>query len=641
MLRPSIILRALSRRLTPTHKHTHCRQVRLRIEPLDERAVPAVLGFRSIDGTDNNLANPEWGSAGEAFLRKARTDYEDGVSSPAGEDRPSAREISNAIADQQGEVSVNDRELSAMIYAWGQFIDHDIDLTMPTSGESFPIAVPTGDPSFDPFGAGTQTIPLTRSGFDASTGTGVDNPRQQTNSITAWIDGSMIYGSDEVTANSLRTFQGGRLKMSDGSLLWTDGDGNFLAGDIRVNENPELISLQTLFVREHNRVADQIQRSSPLLTDEEVYQRARAFVIGEIQVITYKEWLPALLGPNAIAAYRGYRANVNPGIANEFATAGFRLGHSLLGSDIDFLGNNGQAIADEVSLAEAFFNPTLVKENGVGPILKYLASDPSSELDNKVADEVRNFLFGPPGAGGLDLASLNIQRGRDHGLADYNTVRQAYGLRRVTNFSQITSNPELQASLRGTYGSVDNIDLWVGALAENHLRGSSVGPTLRAIVADQFARLRDADRFWYQRVFSGAPLRDLNNTTLAGLIRRNTEITTIQPNAFFFRVEITGRVFADRNADGRIGLGDRGIAGRTVELVELTSGEVVATAVSGPDGRYRFRVADGLRTGRYAVREILPQGVRPTTPPREISIVSGETIVTRIDLGSALEVPRA
>src|SRR5262249_11527103 len=153
----------------------------------------------------------------------------------------------------------------------------------------------------------------------------------------------------------------------------------------------------------------------------------------------------------------GYNPNVNPGIANEFSTAAFRLGHSLLGDDIEFLGNNGLPVADEVALAQAFFNPTLLAANGADPILKYLSSDPSSELDSTVVNSVRNFLFGPPGSGGLDLASLNIQRGRDHGLADYNTMRAAYGLPRVTSFAQITSNPDVQAKLRQLYGSVNNI----------------------------------------------------------------------------------------------------------------------------------------------------------------------------------------
>src|SRR5262249_18527104 len=149
----------------------------------------------------------------------------------------------------------------------------------------------------------------------------------------------------------------------------------------------------------------------------------------EMEVITYNEWIPALLGPNALPAYAGYNATVNPGIATEFSTASFRVGHSMLGEDIEFINNDGTAFRDGIPLNLGFFNPPQITQSntGIGRILKYLVSDPASEVDTSITDPVRNFLFGQPGQGGFDLASLNIQRGRDHGLSDYNTIRAAYG----------------------------------------------------------------------------------------------------------------------------------------------------------------------------------------------------------------------
>jgi hypothetical protein len=185
---------------------------------------------------------------------------------------------------------------------------------------------------------------------------------------------------------------------------------------------------------------------------------------------------------------------VNPGIATEFSTAAFRLGHSMLGEDIQFLDNDGNPVRDEVRLKDVFFDPRSVSEVGIDPLLKYLASDRAQEIDTKVVDDVRNFLFGAPGQGGFDLVSLNIQRGRDHGLADYNTVRVAYGLPKVTSFAQITSDTAVQASLQQAYGSVDKLDLWVAGLAEKHLPGSSLGETFTRIMVDQFSRLRDGVR---------------------------------------------------------------------------------------------------------------------------------------------------
>src|SRR6185369_16688235 len=122
----------------------------------------AVSKTYSIDGTGNNLAHPTWGSAGVDLLRTAPAAYGDGLSTPAGANRPSARAISDAVSDQGGEETPSDTSLSAMVYAWGQFIDHDLDLT-PTGGtESFNVKVQKGDPSFDPNGTGTATIPLSR-----------------------------------------------------------------------------------------------------------------------------------------------------------------------------------------------------------------------------------------------------------------------------------------------------------------------------------------------------------------------------------------------------------------------------------------------------------------------------------------------
>ena len=654
-------------------RRTHQQEIAW-IELLENRAlmsanpvVASSLNVEPIDGVGNNLQHAQWGSAGTDLLRTAAAQYADGKSAPAGNDRPSPRLISDTLSDQSGQDIISDRQMSAMVYAWGQFIDHDIDLT-PTAGtESLKIAVPKGDPWFDPAGTGTKTIDTTRSVFDSSTGTSSTNPRQQINTITAYIDGSMIYGSDAKTAASLRTFEGGHLKMSNGGLLpinnaqtFPNGTLNmandahlvandklFAAGDVRANENIELLSLQTLFVREHNRIADQIAAGNHALSDEQIFQQARSRVIAEIQSITYNEWLPALLGPNALPAYHGYNPQTNPGIANEFSTAAFRFGHSLLGNDVEFLDNNGQPVRGSVSLSQAFFNPTLVSQNNIDPILKYLASDPSSEVDLKVVDSVRNFLFGPPGSGGLDLASLNIARGRDHGLADYNTTRAAYGLRRVTSFAQITSDPTVQAKLQSLYGSVDKIDLWVGALAENHVAGGSVGATLRAIIADQFTRLRDGDRFWYQNTLSGSELQKIDHITLTDVIRANTSLSNLQNNTFFFRSSISGTVVADAPPPGTNPVGQvavksgggatpgpvkrQGVAGQTVQLVDRTSGEVVAEAVTDQQGHYRFGVADGLRTGQYQIRLASDANQTGVVTPT-IAITRGDQVVAGIDL---------
>ena len=579
----------------------------------------------SIDGTGNNLKHPLWGSAGSDLLRMAPAAYADGISAPAGATRPSPRAISNALAAIDHKIP-NARNVSGMIFGWGQFLDHDLDLTPAADpAEPFNVQVPKGDPYFDPFSTGTQVIPLNRSMYDPATGTSRSNPRLQVSVITSFIDGSVVYGSDNARAAALRTFVGGTLNTSAGNLLPLNtaglenandahlfpDDQLFVAGDIRVNENVELTSVQTLFMREHNRLAAQYAAEDPSLTDEQLYQKARRMVIAEIQSVTYNEFLPALLGPDALPRYRGYDPNVNPGIALEFSTAAFRIGHTLLDNSIGFLDNNGDAVRDPMLLAQAFFNSPVVKETGIDPILKFLASDRAQEVDTRVIDGVRNFLFGPPGAGGLDLASLNLQRGRDHGMADYNSVRAAYGLPRVQNFAQISSDPQIQATLRDLYGNVNNMDLWITGLAEDHVAGSSVGPTFRRIIADQFRRARDGDRFFYENVFSGKQLQQIQNTRLSDIIRRNTNTTNVQENVFFFNVSIGGTIFDDRNGNGVRDHDERGFNHQTVRLLDA-GGNVIATTTTRGGGEYSFD--NGLDLGHYQVQVETPSGWISTTP---------------------------
>ncbi len=595
---------------------------------------------RSIDGTGNNVENPELGSTDTELLRVAENDYADGISEPGGEDRPSAREISNALAAADPEGTSNDRDLSSFVFAWGQFIDHDIDLSLSpdADGESFDIEVPEGDAFFDPFNTGEVTIGLTRSEFAEGTGTSVDNPAEQVNAITAWIDGSQVYGSDQATADALREFVGGRLLITDDGLLPTDENDGLLAGDIRAAENVVLTSMHALFLREHNRLADEISADNPSLSDEEIYQQARATVIAEMQSITLNEYLPALLGENAISQYTGYDSTVDPSIANEFSTAAFRFGHTTLNDEFRFVDDDGNEMADSIALANAFFQPGLLEDTGIDPLLKYAASTLSQEVDLEVVDSLRNFLFGPPGAGGFDLVSLNIQRGRDHGLADFNSTREAYGLEAVESIDQITSDADIAVNLEALYGDVNNIDLWVGVLAEDHTEDGSLGETATAIIADQFERLRDGDRFWYENTMTDREIREIENTSLGDIIARNTNIDSLQENVFFFSPTITGSVVAEQPVttennnrgqllgDGESGIvpdsdvdllardqsgnrsgqrdrrDDRGpepMVGVVVELLD-SDGEVVDTAITDERGNYRFN--DIAQSGAYTIQ---------------------------------------
>lgn len=485
------------------------------------------------------------------LLRIAPAAYTDGISSLAGATRLGPREISNLVVDQPAPV-FSQKNASDMVWQWGQFVDHDVDLTEANHPlEPANIPVPIGDVDFDPLFFGTVIIPLNRSIYDPTTGTGVGDPRQQVNEISGPIDGTNVYGQDPARTLALRTLDGtGRLKTSAGNLLPYNVDGLpnaippgadpadfFLAGDIRSNEQLGLTSMHTLWVREHNLVADTTRFLFPWLSGDQVFEIARRTVVTELQVITYQEFLPMLLGSGAIAPYAGYDPGVNPGIATEFSTALFRLGHTMLSPFIQRLDASGNPIPEgPLALRDAFNTPdTLVNEGGIDPILKGLSSQVMQRVDNMVIDDLRNFLFGPPGAGGLDLASLNIQRGRDHGLPDYNTVRVHYGLAPVTSFADISSDPAVQARLASAYASVDDIDLWVGAISEDPIGPDSlVGELLFVGLKEQFERLRDGDPGWYQNVLPPLVAHLAETQTLAKVIARNTTLRRrdLQKNVF-------------------------------------------------------------------------------------------------------------
>ena len=514
--------------------------------PLSLREYPPLFEPRAIDGRGNHLKNVTWGMARTGLLRKGPNSYSDGVSTPP-TSRPNPRTVSNMVFSQERPV-FNSLQASDMVWQWGQFVDHDISLSPGNMQEPFPIAVPQWDRVFDPDGTGKASIPLGRSVFDPATGTGSHNPRRQINVVTAFLDGSQVYGSDWHRAHSLRANDGtGKLKTShQGQFLPYNEDkleneggrnreGLYVAGDLRVNEQVGLIAMHTLFVREHNRLADLIAEQHPDLSGEEIYQAARKMVGAYIQAITFNEFLPLLLGPNAMGPYAGYDPDVDPTIASEFSAAAYRVGHTLLSPDLSIRSRSGET--EKINLAEAFFNPSLVRDRGISVFLRGLAAQRAQEVDAKMVDEVRNLLLRGPEGPTFDLVALNIQRGRDHGLADFNTVRGAYGLAPLTSFADLSSQLRVQHALRLAYGAIHELDLWPGALAEDPLPGAAVGETLYTIILDQFRRLRDGDRFWFEHdpyfVTNPKLLKEIRTTTLADIIRRNTPIgEEISDNVF-------------------------------------------------------------------------------------------------------------
>jgi hypothetical protein len=503
---------------------------------------------------------------------------------------PPPRKISNRIFNDLGQNIFSENDISQWGWAWGQFIDHDMDLRDETPGEPAPIPFDKTDP-LERFTNDVGQIDFSRT--PAAPGTGVDGiPRQQINTISSFIDASQVYGTTQSRLDWLTARNGFDLmlpgnylpKVTDkagappmdlmGQLVGNPNDA-VVAGDVRANENLALTSIQTLFAREHNRIADSLPAPlAPALK----FQIARRIVGAEIEYITYTQFLPAL-GVH-LDTYQGYDKNVNPAVSNEFATVGFRA-HSMVHGEfeptvpagtyrdsqlqafhdagITIENNSDGTITLVIPLTVAFGNPDLVQQVGLGPALQSL-DEREYKNDEQIDDSLRSTLFEVPKPGVTDptvcgepvvnpncfsdvsdLGADDIQRGRDHGMPSYNDLRQAYGLPRVRRFTDITGestdslpkgmtcddprilnfvsltddngNPvpigdpdnatsgvrasTLAARLRCLYKNVNNLDAFVGMVAEKHVGGTEFGPLQLAIWRQQFTALRDGDRFFY------------------------------------------------------------------------------------------------------------------------------------------------
>ena len=500
--------------------------------------------YAPYDGQGNNQDHPNWGAAQTNLRRFANSDYADGESSLAvrGADNPNPRAISNSLCYSLV-LKPSPQNLSDMFWLWGQFLDHEIDLTPGGTGEFANVVTPPDDPVL-----ANATIDFERSTYKTDS-----SPRQQLNIISAYIDGTNVYGTLPERVYALRVLDGsGKLKTSktvddsqtlpplnvdelpNAALPGQDPKTMFLAGDQRANEHVSLTAMHGLFIREHNRICDVFLAQHPefVNNDEIIYQEARRIVYAKMQVISYKEFLPLLLGtlPSNLATYPGYKARVNAAIFTEFSTVAYRLGHSMLGPT---LGTG----ASTISLKDAFFNPQFLKDHGIEELLQGAYQRKMQKLDTHIIEDVRSFLFGPPDPMNqkiLDLAALNLQRGRDHGITDYNSLRAAYGLEMYSLFSQITSDVAIQQKLSDLYGGdINAIDPWIGGLAETPVEGGLIGELFRAVLVNQFYRLMVGDRYWYEnQAFDSFWMEDIESTTLGKIIQVNTVLSNIPDNVF-------------------------------------------------------------------------------------------------------------
>ncbi|XP_067144092.1 uncharacterized protein [Centruroides vittatus] len=559
-----------------------------RVFECDEQTLPCdhTTKFRTITGWCNNLRHPEFGKSTKIFRRLLPPLYDDGISSPrtrgkSGSFLPSPRYISTNV---HYDISAPHLRYSLMLMQWGQFLDHDLTFTPMNEGiggvvlnckdcnsskkvhpECWPIPVPKKDPYYP--AVDNKTGEPTCISFARSlSGQLTLGRREQMNQVTSFLDASNIYGSEICEAKMLRSFIEGRLNVT----RHPKGKKDFLpqtathpecrspsgvcfeGGDLRASEQPALTSMHTIFLREHNRIVKALARVNIHWDDEQLYQNGRRILSAVLQHITYNEFLPRLLGRKAVKKYDlelindgyydGYDPECDATIHNEFSSAAFRLGHTLLRPMFERVEKGYLTMTSPIRLRSAFFNPDILYEDDtIDNILRGLLTSSIETFDNAITEEVTNHLFEDNKVpfSGMDLASLNLQRGRDHGVPPYVHYRRICNMSAVGNFDDLVDNIPIHIinRLKHVYENVEDIDLFTGGLVETPLHGGLVGPTLGCIIGLQFHRLRKCDRFWYETSnslvrFTEEQLTEIRKVRLSKIVCENSDnIDLVQRNA--------------------------------------------------------------------------------------------------------------
>ncbi|BET01777.1 oxidoreductase activity, acting on peroxide as acceptor [Nesidiocoris tenuis] len=532
--------------------------------------------YRTFTGHCNNLERPNLGKSMTTFARLLPSVYEDGISSPrvtsvTGQPLPSPRLVSSMI---HADISYLHSRYTLMVMQFAQFVDHDLTFTPNHRGffssipdcrpcdsaiavhpECMPIAVPQGDP-FYPQRNVTTGERMCLAFMRSLPGQQSFGAREQINQNSAYLDGSMIYGEHACQARQLRGYNG-KLNVSVAADRGRDllpistvhpecrapSGYCFIAGDGRASEQPGLTSIHTIFMREHNRVVDGLRGINPHWGDDKLYQQARRIVIASYQHVLYNEFLPRVLGWNAVnlyglklqsqGYYKGYSSTCNPNIVTEFASAAYRIGHSLLRPHIPRMSSSFTPVEPAILLRDHFFNPDIIyTPHIVDEIMRGLTSTPMESLDQFITGEITNHLFEDRRIphSGMDLPAMNVQRARDHGIPPYNEYRSLCNLKRATTWEDLSRElpGEVIARLRLIYPTVNDIDLFPGGLSERPLQGGLVGPTFACIIGLQFRQLRKCDRFWYENDdpilrFTEPQMAEIRKATLAKLVCNNLD----------------------------------------------------------------------------------------------------------------------
>ncbi|XP_045449395.1 chorion peroxidase [Melitaea cinxia] len=539
--------------------------------------------YRKVGGECNNQKNPDWGAINTGYERLLPPDYSDGIwemrKSVTKLPLPSARSVSSAVIAEGNRPSGT---LNMMFMQFGQFLTHDISTGVVVTLDNgdpisccfengkplpiqlqhwacAPIVMDPKDVFYSQFGM--QCLNFVRTQLAPRSDCTVGYAKQM-NGATHYIDLSHLYGNEEEKLLSLRA-PGGQLKTFRDfgrelppltkrreCLNLHEGAACFDSGDHHGNQIISLTVLQTIWTREHNRIARVLSKTNPTWDDIRVFFETRRILQAEYQHIVYSEYLPLLLGPKIMMMFgllptpgysSSYDPNVNPSLTAEFASAAMRFGHSTVDGQLTVLSPKHKRIYESIFIPEVMFQPSRLRlKPFLDRLLIGMSWQPMQSVDPFVSESLSRYMFHGGNPFGLDLAAINIQRGRDYGIRSYNAYRKLIGLAPFTHFQQFPQN--VAQRLSSVYASPEDIDLWVGGLLEEPVEGGVVGPTFANIIAEQFARLKNGDRYFYDNgpdvnpgALTPSQLTEVKKVTLSRIICDNNdgiELLLHTPNAF-------------------------------------------------------------------------------------------------------------
>ncbi|NXN55061.1 DUOX2 oxidase, partial [Rynchops niger] len=516
------------------------------------------------DGWYNNLLHHSRGAVGARLLRLLPANYADGVYQALQEPHvPNARQLSNTVA--RGPSGLPSRRNTTVLAVFFGF--HVLSDILGTEKPGCPaeflnIHIPPGDLVFDPAGTGEVVLPFQRTQWAMETGQSPNSPREQTNEVTGWLDGSSIYGPSHSWSDALRSFSRGQLasgpdrhlpRETDGRIpMWKALDpstgqggprGIYDLGSAWGNENRFLQAESIAWFRYHNHRATALAQMHPTWTDEDLFQHARKWVIATFQSIVLYEWLPTLLG-TSVPEYKGYQQHLDPSLSPEFVVAARQFLATMVPPGIykrdtqcqfqDAPSPGGSFPA--VRLCNSYWSRESTRQPvDVDELLLGMSSQIAEREDNIVVEDLQDYWYGPLKYSRTDYVASWLQRGRDFGLPTYNQARERFGLKPLQNWSDLAPHLEQQVleKVAALYANTTaRLELLPGGMLE------ADGSLFSAIILDQFVRLRDGDRFWFENtkngLFTAEEIGEIRNTTFRDVLAAVTYANSmdLQPRVF-------------------------------------------------------------------------------------------------------------